>query len=296
MNHNEKKQFLAGWEVKLDGKEHCQSFIETQLIDEETAKRIETYIELNFDTHNLLSDAKLYFDNKLETKGHLLKVLEIDQAIGQLKYRALKNNQIIDFDVDEKGIHFLGGDIPDDFTMPENKCPGSFQYLGKIFNSDPLMNWLPFDLQLICPIYLDIYRVWVDYSNPNHPIVMNKEEIDSTGTAYSALKEDSFITFNKTNFSLNIVKEYPYNLGFSGVPNWIQYPDIPRCPKTNNTMKFLCQLSSEVGVTTKETNIDYTIDGYSTNYFEELNFWGDGDLFVFFEPTSKIACYFIQNT
>ncbi len=61
-------------------------------------------------------------------------------------------------------------------------------------------------------------------------------------------------------------------------------------------MKFLCQLKSEAGILVNETNIDHTIDLYDTNYFEEMNFWGDVDLFVFFHPGSKIACYFIQNT
>ncbi len=35
-----KKQYLAGWEVCLDGKEHCQDFIQTQLTDKETAKNL----------------------------------------------------------------------------------------------------------------------------------------------------------------------------------------------------------------------------------------------------------------
>jgi hypothetical protein len=58
-------------------------------------------------------------------------------------------------------------------------------------------------------------------------------------------------------------------------------------------MKFLCQLNG--GVTAKRTNVEPKNESY-IQYYEELNFWGDGDLFVFFEPTSKVACYFIQNT
>ena len=32
------------------------------------------------------------------------------------------------------------------------------------------------------------------------------------------------------------------------------------------------------------------------HYLDTLNFWCDGDLFVFLEPESKIMCLLIQNT
>ena len=60
-------------------------------------------------------------------------------------------------------------------------------------------------------------------------------------------------------------------------------------------MRFLCQLQSSDDIKTKETNIKPEDDWYK-QYFEKMNFWGDGDLFVFFHPESKIACYMIQNT
>mgnify|MGYP001626680375 FL=1 len=122
------------------------------------------------------------------------------------------------------------------------------------------MACLPFDINLICPIFLDIDKVWVDYSNPNQPLVINKEEIDTTSTAYKSLKKDSFIKYNTTHFRMDYTEEFPYVFGHAGIPEWIQYPDIPRCPKTKETMKFLCQLKSEAGILVNETNIDHTID------------------------------------
>lgn len=57
-------------------------------------------------------------------------------------------------------------------------------------------------------------------------------------------------------------------------------------------MKFLCQLHN--GSKMKSSNIVPESD-WNKNYFDELNFCG-GDLYVFFEPVSKVACYFIQYT
>ena len=58
-------------------------------------------------------------------------------------------------------------------------------------------------------------------------------------------------------------------------------------------MKFLCQFIG--GVRTKRTNVEPKKEFYR-RYYEKLDFWGGGYLYVFFEPTSKVACYFIQNT
>jgi hypothetical protein len=31
-------------------------------------------------------------------------------------------------------------------------------------------------------------------------------------------------------------------------------------------------------------------------YLDHLHYWGDGNLYVFFEPTAKTACLFIQSS
>jgi hypothetical protein len=286
-----KSQYLAGWEVQLDGQEHCNSFIKTQLVDKRTAEKLGTYIELNFDSENLLSNVKLYSEGAQESSGHLFDNLKIDEAIGKLKYEDLTPNVPYDYQESNSGLNYLGGEIPSDFKIPKNKCPGSFQYLGKLSQQDQAFNWLPFDINLICPIYLDIDKVWIDYKDPLNPKILNHEEIDSTGTAYDDLKDDSFIIFEQKKFKTSKSSEY----GITGVPNWIQYPDIPICPESKRTMRFLCQIGDYIDVKVSKTNVHPEDDWYK-QYFEQMNFWSDGDLFVFFEPETKIACYFIQNT
>lgn len=284
-------QYLAGWEVQLDGQEHCNNFIKTQLVDKETAQNLNTYIELNFDSENLLADAKLYSEGVQELSGYLFDNLKVEEAIGKLKFEDLKPNRLYGFEESDNSLNYLGGKIPDNFKIPNNKCQGSFQYLGRLSNKDQAFNWLPFDLHLICPIYLDIDKLWIDYKDPLKPKILNKEEIDNTGTAYDDLKGDSFISFERKNFKTIKASEY----GFAGVPNWIQYPDIPICPESKRTMKFLCQIDDCINVKVSKTNVE-PADNWYKQYFQKMNFWGDGDLFVFFEPKTKIACYFIQNT
>jgi len=190
----------------------------------------------------------------------------------------------------KNGLHQLGGEIPLDFKIPENECVVPFQYLGFINNMDPNFNWLPFKFHLICPVYLNFPVMILDYSNPLEPIILNKEDLEESDTSFDDYV-DSNSEFIYEEMKFNFVETEGF--GNAGIPNWFQYPSIPICPKTGNCMKFLCLLNDGITVDIKYTNISIP-DDYYKNYFENLNYWGDGNLYVFFEPTSKIACYFIQ--
>lgn len=282
-----KKQYIAGWEVNLDGKEHYQSFIETQITDKITAENLYSHIVLTFNENNFLECA--------ESKDEDGNVEELIIRNNHIQYKELRINKIFNFEKSKNGENWIGGNIPSDFLIPKNSCPGSFQYLGKLSKESEAFKWLPFDLNLICPIYLDINKVWLDYSEQNSPQILNLEEVNSLSTAYDDLKTDSFIEYEKIRFTTKEDSEIGYEIGFSGIPNWIQFSDIPRCPKTQKTMRFLCQLQSNDEIVTKKTNIKPVNEWYR-KYFESMNFWGDGDLYVFFDPESKIACYMIQKT
>lgn len=280
-----KSIFLAGWEVHLNGDQQCENFIATQITNEATVKTLYSGIELIFENQKLI---KAYDYEDGDRKDRQLKKDEIG-----LEYKKFEENKILQLVEDKAGLHQLGGEIPNEFQIPENNCVVPFQYLGYINNQDRNFNWLPFKVHLICPIYLNIENVFLDYSDLNKPTIINKEEVESTDTSYDEdLNQNSEIVFNEMKFSFIEGKEFS-EIGDAGIPNWIQYPAIPICPKSGNRMKFLCQLNR--GVSAKRTNVEPKDEWYR-NYYEELNFWGDGDLFVFFEPTSKVACYFIQNT
>lgn len=283
-NKTTKSIFLAGWEVRLNGNQQCENFIATQITNKATVEKLYFGMELVFENNKLI---KAYEYDEGNRKDRELEADEIG-----LEYKEFEENRILEIVDDENGFHQLGGEIPNGFLLPENNCVVPFQYFGYIDNHDKKFNWLPIKVHLTCPIYLNIGNVFLDYSDPNEPSLINREEVEKADTSYDDLNQNSEIVFHEVKFSF--VEDIEFSGGgHSGIPNWIQYPDIPMCPKSGKRMKFLCQLNG--GVTTKRTNIDPKNDWYR-RYYEELNFWGDGDLFVFFEPTSKVACYFIQNT
>jgi hypothetical protein len=103
---------------------------------------------------------------------------------------------------DSGGLHQLGGEMPNDFLQPENNCIVPFQYLGFINNQDEKFSWLPFAIHVTCPIYLNFDYVFLDYSNPNNPVIINREEIENCGTSYKQDSNQSTeIVFNEMKFS-----------------------------------------------------------------------------------------------
>jgi len=197
---------------------------------------------------------------------------------------------------DENGKHQIGGDIPKDFIIPENEFIAGFQYLGFIDNTDPIFSWLPFKVNLIHPIYTDEYSVFLDYTNPNKPTIIEPTDTASSTSAFDEIDENSKIIWEAVRVSLEAKEEIDEfeSIGICGQPEWLQDAEIPKCPKSGKTMKFLCQLGSFSEIKSTFSNVVPT-DGMA-QYFEKLNFWCDGNLYIFIEPTTKTMCYTMQNT
>ena len=281
-----KNIYLAGWEVLLNGDQQCENFIATQITNKKTVKTLYSGIELVFENEKLV---KAYDYQDGNRKYRKLKADEVG-----LTYKKYKENKILKFVEDKNGMHQLGGEVPNEFKINEiEDLSIGFQYLGFISNEDNKFSWLPFKMHLACPIYLNFEFLFLDYSNPNKPKIINKEEINIVNTSYPEnLNENSEIIFNEMKF--NYIESIEFEgINDGGIPQWAQYPTIPNCPISGKRMKFLCQLNG--GVTTNRTNI-IPLNDWDRKYYEQLNFWGDGDLYIFFEPTEKTACYFIQNT
>lgn len=285
-NKNMEAIYLIGWEVLLNGDQQCQNFIATQITDQQTFEHTGFGLELIF------TNKKLTLVNEYNDGVRTERILEKEE-IG-MPYFEFKKNKILNAIESNDGLHQLGGELPDGFQLPENNCAVPFQYLGFIDHRDPNFGWLPFKLHLTCPIYLNIFNVFLDYTDPNKPFIINREDVESADNPYGDdLNPNSEIVFNEMRFSFREDLAY-YSDGHSGIPKWIQFPNIPTCPKSGKRMKFLCQ-SRGGDLATKRTNI-VPKDESDRRHYEKLHFWGDGDLFVFFEPTSKVACYFMQST
>jgi hypothetical protein len=205
-----------------------------------------------------------------------------------------------EFIQNDLGLHHIGGDFPSNFIIPKNEFLGGFQYIGFINNEDAVFEWLPFSLHLICPIFTDFDYIFLDYENPNEPKIIYPKNTWNISSAYDELTKESHVVYNKSNFELKpfngINEENEFEvIGVTGKPHLNNSFRTPICPKSNKKMKFICQLFSNMTITAKSKNFKSN-DDYYENLFSNLNFWCDGDLKVYFEPTSKIACYFIQNT
>jgi hypothetical protein len=286
-NKKEKTLYLAGWETNFNGDEQCINFFKTQVVDKATAFTVYSGIELVF-KNDILVQA---YD--IEEGAKTVRELKPEEL--NFKYPEVKTNQIYRLVKTSNSNSYLGGKPTEDLTIPKFEFNAPFQYIGKFSKDDEAFNWLPFDLHVVAPIYLNIEPLFIDYSDPNNPKVLDEEGLASTDNSYDDLKPDSEIVFKKVSFKATKSSDFDGELGHTSVPNWIQYPEIPTSPKNNKTMRLVCQLQSNVGVMTDYSNVNPE-DEWFKQYFEQMNFWGDGDLFVFFEPESKVLCVMIQNT
>lgn len=197
---------------------------------------------------------------------------------------------------DEKGKHQIGGEVPQGFIIPSNEFIAGFQYLGFIDNSDPLFSWLPFRVNLIHPIYTNEYSVFLDYSNPDSPTIIEPLDTVSSTSAFDEIDKNSKIIFEAVKVSAEEKDEIDEfeSIGVCGKPVWLQDDQTPICPKSGKRMKFLCQLGSFSDINSIFSNVEPAKG--NDEYFEKLNFWCDGNLYIFIEPTARTMCYTMQNT
>ncbi|MFN8438102.1 MAG: hypothetical protein U0V72_10745 [Cytophagales bacterium] len=279
--------YIARTDIRFNGDKFYEEIIETQITNKDTIINRGDGLELIFEKKRLVKIYEYY------EKSYTIYRKERPLGADEDNYLMpnYKPNQILKYEEALNGQHQIGGEFLDDFFEPENNCSVPFQYLGYINNEDANFKWLPFKVHLTCPIYLSFEEIFLDYSNKSRPEIINKEEVERSTTPFNELNKESLITFESVKF--NLIEDVRYSLKVnSGIPNWIQGQYIPTCPKSGVKMKFLCQLYG--GSKMKSTNIQPESD-WNKNYFKDLNFCGS-DLYVFFEPTSKVACYFTQNT
>ncbi|MDB5052819.1 MAG: hypothetical protein JWM44_869 [Bacilli bacterium] len=275
-----KKYYIAGWEIDADNPtdflvNHCtdkkghEFFCQLQsgLIVENTSNDIYTIYKCEFDGEEIIKEVKY-------------EQLEIPNL-------NLNENKIFLLKKDSKGIHNIGGKIPENLILPHyDNMKTPFQYIGTISGGDPSFKWIGIDkLNIIYPLCeYGNNGIYLDYANPNIPIILNPEtfydsspnpELDSNRIEFT---QSLYSTTNKL-----VAEDFEDNndLLLCGVPLWYQNPEMPRCPKTGELLKFLCTINSdpEIKIVGDRPNL----------LFDDYLIFGDvGHLFVFYQPDSKV--------
>lgn len=299
----DRKQYFLGWEVELIGDERTERFLRAQIVSENTAKGLGRFLELTFDENGKLIAAVYVNEDGPDAESYKSAL-----DSGKQLFAEYPLNKVFEFVPDPEGINRIGGETPQNFVIPKTSSGFPVQYIGMLNHHDPAFGEiLEFDLHLVCPIYLGFPELWVDYSDSTHPVIFGDEEVLASSSSFD-FDENTEIVFEEITFSTQPWPSERFG-GHTGAATWIQGPDIPVCPKSGEPMQLICQLGDgdlmwkddkppkSVIPNTKRHNVELSEENsYLARYIEKMDFWGSGDLYVFYCPGSKVVRYLIQNT
>ena len=203
--------------------------------------------------------------------------------------------------LDPFGHHRIGGQCPADFKIPESKCQAPFVYLGYLdCQVEESLDWTRMgQFHMIFPLHTNLDVLYLDYSNPQKPLIHNADEIDQQITHFKGMNSEDKIIFKENSVSMEDISldrvVQDEILGKIGAPDWIQHELIPRCPKTGKPMKFLVMLESSKLIELKSSTVQLENETYIP-YVSSFEFGSWGALYIFIEPESKMVAAYIQNT
>ena len=171
-----------------------------------------------------------------------------------------------------------------------------------IKNGEPALGLLDFDLNLVCPIFLDLKSpIFLDYSAPSTPKVITSNVDTNFNQLFDDIKATDYFEYQQLNFKfdnpsptkikigVHNIDMIPGEIGVSNKPNWIHDENWPICPITGNAMTFLFQLGD---IDNCKTVVGQNI--LDKEYIDPYLHFGHGYLYVFYEPESKIIAYLNQ--
>lgn len=285
------KIFLEGSEVRLNGDEQCYRFLNTQAISGSLAKSSADALELVFENGKL--------NQKFNWQYEFRDQLELEEDEIGFPYFSAPIHDYFALKAGKEGYSFLGGELPEGFQLPKlGACP-SFQFIGTLSPKTEGLEWLPFDLHLAAPIYGSFLQLFLDYSDPFRPQIWDSDSYLNSNYEDEYVKFDTELVYEKQFLKSKKLKKMPdffeENPGYLGVPHWIQNPQILNCPKTGELMRFVAQFGRGIDIKLKRANIEVPDEGYYAELLGRMNFWADGDLYVFLNPNSKMVYIIIQH-
>lgn len=148
----------------------------------------------------------------------------------------------------------------------------------------------------IAPIYDSFTQLYLDYSDPLVPRIINGEAVRFSRT-FDEMDASSTVTFTKTPLAFEKGGSLTYGYGYTGVPNWIQGPVYPKCPYSGEDMIFLASFDMEESRDQIAVEgLNFQVENDHARYFNKLAFWISGAIYIFINPKTNVVCYFLQTT
>lgn len=285
-------KYLAGWEVDFEDMEEAKRFLQTHAVDRkgfDFFKTVNFALELKMTKQGTIDCFEYQPGGYIKKKAEDIRLPDIDWEEHKLFF--LKKSTV--------GQHAVGGEKPPGLELPYHpNLKTSFQYMGCIDGTDPYFQWVDTpELHILFPVYECNFGIYLDWNEPNHPVVLNPETFDPAWWDESVEGYEN-VVFESTRYvSTTEIDMKPFenaatpdDILVCGIPIWIQYPEIPVCPKTNETMKYVCAINSD-----NEIKIKSSCRVKNLPFSDEYLCFGDyGKLFVFYHPDSKIMHVNIQ--
>lgn len=280
---NSESRFLAGWEIDFDNTEELKKILLTQGVNKDGFhyfSSLQTATELIIRKHRIVNVIQHSEGRQSE------EIVAVDLPIEHWPDRAL-----FFLLKDSAGKHRIGGGCPSDFILPTHeKLKTPFVFIGTLDTSDEHFAWINLPrLDIAYPLYECNSGIFLDYSKPLTPVIINPQTFESAWYDGSIAVTDQ-VTFQEQRFkAVDKLNSLGDQHMLCGVPLWYQAPDIPVCPKTGALMQYVCTINSDsaIGVDDKNGIKDLPFGNY-------LTFGDYGRLYVFYQPDSKVVYLRIQ--
>jgi len=284
LKSNQKAIYLMGWNYKLTEQSEFEDKASVYSI------KSEDYNIPYFTTQLIFEEGILKYRYEYQrVVDEVVSVQERPIGENRINYIDLKSHEMIDILKSEIGRSHIGGKLPDDFTLPTLTNGEEVHYLGKFSTKDSVFNWLPFDLHLIHPLKMSFNQIFYDYSDHLRPKIIDEQQIKIYQIDNSYELSVGY-TLPRTNLKFIERGLDGISLGEVGIPMVEKPYLLPKCPKSEQIMKFVGSiryswLSKNVENYTKLENHK------EDKPLEEIGFDNMGSLDIFIDINTKTVCY-----
>lgn len=273
---------LGGWEVYWDKKEYVADYLTTHGVDREGFeffKQIQYALELKISDRMTAAVIQHRRDGARQVAEQI--ALPLDHWEDRKVFLLVK---------DERGTHSIGGKPPEELVLPaDSRLSSRFQYIGTLDGTDPMLQWMGVKrLHLVFPLFEANHGVYLDYRDPDRPKMI--EPITVSDDWADPDLQDVQIEYAKVRYRsesrLDVQAFEKEHALLAGVPMWYQCPSVPRCPVTNERMRFVSSIRSDATI---------PVVGKDKGRDDILMFGDMGQLLIFFHPGSKVLYAIVEH-